>query len=177
MGKRHQHPCPPLDSVSSSDSTPRFLALLDEHRRILYKVARAYTRSDTDREDLVQEIIAQLWRAFPGWDPARRFSTWMYRIALNTGISWRRGESRRERRVAPGDPALLDVAAPEPHEPDERLTRLYGFIAELPEADRALVLLHLDGHRHDVIAEIMGISESNVATRMHRIKQRLRAKV
>ena len=170
-------PVQPPPRVSDVLVTEAFLQLLDAHRRIVHKVAFTYARDAADRDDLAQEIIAQLWRAFPGWDSARQFSTWTYRIALNTGISWLRTESRRARRLQSTDPMLLEMPAPDPEEPDERLTWLRTVIAELPEMDRALVLLYLDGHRHDAIAEIMGVSESHVATRMHRLKQRLRAKV
>jgi RNA polymerase sigma-70 factor, ECF subfamily len=176
-GQQQHAPQHEITRVSDTAVQDRFLVLLDAHRRIVHKVASSYARDGADREDLVQEMIAQLWRAFPSWDPSRRFSTWMYRIALNTGISWLRSESRRARRLEPGEPSLLEVAAPEPEEPDERMALLRELIARLPETDRALLLLYLDGHRHDAIAEIMGISESNVATRLHRLKQRLRAEV
>lgn len=163
--------------MSAAPDTEPFLDQLDAHRRIVFKVASAYARNAADREDLSQEIIAQLWRAFPRWDRTRPFATWMYRIALNTAISWWRTESRRARRLQPAGEGALDVAAPDPEEHDERLAWLHGAIAALPETDRALALLFLDGHRHDAIAQIMGLSESNVSTRLHRLKQRLRAMV
>ena len=153
-----------------------FLALLEAHRGIIGKVAATYARDHADREDLGQEIVSQLWRAFPGWDRGRRFSTWMYRIALNTAISWLRSESRRARRFVPADDSVHEIAAGEPEDADERLAVLQRLVASLSDADRALVLLYLDGNAYDVIADVLGISESNVATRMHRIKARLRAR-
>ncbi|HYW12434.1 MAG TPA: sigma-70 family RNA polymerase sigma factor [Longimicrobium sp.] len=153
----------------------RFVALVNEHRKILYKVASSYARTPADRADLEQEIVAQLWGAFFRYDEAYRFSTWMYRIALNVAISFYRGETRWLRTVVPAEDSILQVAADEPGtEEDERLPQLRAFIDQLGELDRALIILYLDGHRHGTIAEILGISESNVGTRIGRIKQRLR---
>ncbi len=149
----------------------QFVTLLDEHKKIVHKVAAAYSRSAADRTDLAQEIVAQLWRAFPSYDPARRFSTWMYRIALNVAISAYRRESRRAAR--PEAPLLHLPDEP----PDERLGELHEAIGRLSEGDRALVLLFLDGLRHETIAQILGLSETNVSTRLGRIKERLRRDV
>jgi len=152
----------------------RFLARLDEHKKILYKVASSYCRSAADRPDLVQEIVVQLWRSFDRYDESYRFSTWMYRIALNVAISFYRAETRRSRdTVAAGD-SLLEIAAEGPEEKDGNLQILRELIARLDELDRALVILYLDGNRYDTISEILGISESNVGTKINRIKQRLR---
>jgi RNA polymerase sigma factor (sigma-70 family) len=161
--------------VSDPETQGRFVALLDAHKKIVYKVAGSYARSPADRADLAQEIVTQLWRAFECYDERFRFSTWMYRIALNVAISHARGESRRLRTVVPAEDSILQVAAEEPGaEEDERLPQLRAFIDGLGELDRALIILYLDGHRHATIAEILGISESNVGTRIGRIKQRLR---
>jgi len=160
--------------MASPGSQDRFVALLDEHRKILYKVAGAYGRSPEDRQDLVQEMTAQLWRSFERYDERFRFSTWMYRIALNVAISFVRRETVRARHAAPA-PILevsADVSAAAPGDADLRL--LDGFLRRLDELDRALLLLYLDGIRHDAIAEVLGISESNVGTKLGRIKQRLR---
>jgi RNA polymerase sigma-70 factor (ECF subfamily) len=154
----------------------RFLALLDQHKKILFKVAGAYCRNPADRPDLMQEITAQLWRSFYRYDERHRFSTWMYRIALNVAISFYRSESRRSRNTVPAEDAILDLAAegPEPGDEDGNLQLLHQLIARLDELDRALVLLYLDGNRYDIIAEILGISATNAATKLSRIKQRLR---
>jgi RNA polymerase sigma-70 factor (ECF subfamily) len=154
----------------------RFLHLLEEHKKILYKVASSYCSNPADRQDLVQEMVVQLWRSFDRYDDRLRFSTWMYRIALNVAISFVRSETRRARHMVPAEDSILEIAAdgPEPAEPDEKLQLLQGFLERLDELDRALLLLYLDGNRHDAIAEILGISESNVGTKIHRLKQRLR---
>lgn len=144
----------------------RFLALLEEHRRLIYKVASLYARGD-DRDDLAQEIVAQLWKAFPGYDEQRKVTTWMYRVALNVAIS----HARRRRPVSEelGD----DLVSPE-GAGDVRVRTLYRLIAGLGELDRALLMLYLDEHSGREIAEVLGISESNVATKIARLKERLR---
>lgn len=150
----------------------RFLALLEEHKRILFKVASLYCKNPEDRRDLTQEIIVQLWRSFDRFDEQYRFSTWMYRVAMNVAISFYRSESRRTRDAVPVEESILDIAAPEPETDDIRL--LCQFIGGLDELNKALIILYLDGNSHDTIAEILGISATNVATKIGRIKQRLR---
>lgn len=155
----------------------RFESLLREHRGIVWKVAGVYTRDAEDRRDLAQEICAQLWRAFPRFDETRgRFSTWMYRIALNVAIS--------QRRRTGDTPVLLEsldtdhlqhVGAEGVDEPDERMAALHRFIGELDPLHRALILLYLEDRSYADIAEVLGISITNVATKIGRIKQRLRA--
>ncbi|HYN44136.1 MAG TPA: RNA polymerase sigma factor [Thermoanaerobaculia bacterium] len=154
----------------------RFLVLLDEHKKILFKVASSYCRNTADRQDLVQEMVVQLWRSFDRYDERCRFSTWMYRIALNVAISFYRSEARRSRFSVPAEDYLLEVPAEAPGSAtlDDDLRLLQHFIGQLDELDRALVILYLDGNRYDTIAEILGISETNVGTKISRIKQKLR---
>jgi RNA polymerase sigma-70 factor (ECF subfamily) len=152
-----------------------FVALLGQHQRILFKVANAYCRLPEDRRDLEQEITVQLWRAFPSFDARARFSTWMYRIALNVAISFRRRDRVRARHVLPARGELLEIADPSPPpSPDDETDKLWRLIHAFPGLDRALLLLWLDGHDHAAIGEILGLSATNVGTRIHRLKQRLR---
>jgi RNA polymerase sigma factor (sigma-70 family) len=159
----------------------RLESLLHEHRGIVYKVAALYSRSAADREDLMQEISAQLWRSFAGYDEARaKFSTWMYRIALNVAIS----QARRERwseadRFEPLELHHLEtVGGGEPiAEKDERLPALYAFIGQLDPLNRALILLYLEDRHYAEIADVLGISETNVATKINRIRQKLRGQM
>ena len=166
-----------MDLATPMTETPAqaFDTLLQRHRGIVLKIAGSYTRSAEDRADLAQEIAVQLWRAWPGYDPARSFSTWMYRIALNTAISFLRGQAQAQRSVSLDDHAdtLAGGAAFDP-ETHERLRLLQRFMATLGPLDRALLLLYLEERSGREIAEVLGIGESNVTTRVGRIKQRLR---
>ena len=152
----------------------RFATLLEEHAGILHKITRAYARSEADRQDLWQEIAAQLWRSFPRYDDRLPFSTWMYRVGLNVAISFVRRQTVRARHFADPDAA---EGVPDPAggaAGNRELHLLERFLAGLGELDRALMLLYLDGRPHDAIAEVLGISRSNVGTRVSRLKERLR---
>ncbi len=168
----------------------RFAALLDTHRGIVLKVANTYCRHPQDRQDLAQEIAAQLWRSFSRYDPARAFSTWMYRIALNVAISYVRSNMQRERHTAsinananPIENSDIETSAGEyiavsdhgdQHEQDERIRALYAVIDRLDALDRALMLLWLEDRSQREIAEVIGISETNVASKLNRLKLRIR---
>ena len=153
-----------------------FGALLERHRGILFKVANSYSRLPEDRADLMQEIAAQLWRAWPHYDPARTFSTWMYRIALNVAISFGRGDGRRRHTMVPLDDTLHDVEDHNvvDHETEQHIALLQRFISEQKPLDRALLILYLDERPQREIADILGISEANVSTKIGRLKQRIR---
>jgi RNA polymerase sigma factor (sigma-70 family) len=153
----------------------RFLNLVEDHKKILYKVCHSYCRNPDDRDDLAQEIIVQLWRSFRAFDERARFSTWMYRIALNVAISFYRRESVRTRHVLPGSEHLLE-AVDETGDRSEEVEMLYRWIEELDPLNKALVILYLDGNNYQEIAEIMGISQTNVATKISRLKQTMREK-
>jgi len=156
-----------------------FHDLLERHRRIVFKVANTYGHQPDDRADLAQEIAAQLWRAFPGYDRQRAFSTWMYRIALNVAISHVRTQTHRQRHTVPLDDELHDIAderGPD-HEADQRVRQLQRFISQLEPLNRALLLLYLEDHSTREIADILGISETNVSTKISRLKQRIRTEI
>src|SRR5688500_16474102 len=152
-----------LAAPMTADPRQQFGDLLERHRRIVFKVANTYAWHQDDRADLAQEIAAQMWRAFPNYDPTRSFSTWMYRVALNVAISFVRSDSQRQRHAVPLDENLHDVATEgTDHEADQQVRVLHRFIAHLEPLSRALLLLYLDDRSHREIAEILGISESNV---------------
>ena len=155
-----------------------FTELVREHRKLIHKVAAVYGRSAADRDDVAQEIVLQLWRARASYDSSRKASTWLYRVALNAAISFLRRERRhRDGRTAPEE-ALFTVqegAAEGAEAADDAVQALQRCIAELPELDRALVLMHLDGSSHASTAEALGLSTSNVATKLSRIKTTLKS--
>jgi RNA polymerase sigma-70 factor (ECF subfamily) len=151
----------------------RFQALVGEHKKILYKVCNSYCRNRDDRDDLAQEITVQLWRSFGKFDERYRFSTWMYRIALNVAISFYRRESTRTRHVISGGEHLLEAIDDTQSQPED-IRLLYQFIEGLDPLNRALVLLYLDGNSYQEIADVLGISETNVATKINRLKKTMK---
>jgi RNA polymerase sigma-70 factor (ECF subfamily) len=156
-----------------------FLRLIEQHRGIIRKVAAGYSSTLTDQHDLTQEIMLQLWKAYPRFSPERAFSTWMYRIALNVAISFLRKNTRPVRQTIPLDEIgteLADESAGTP-EADDRIAILQRLIAMLDPLNRALLLLYLDDHSYGEIAAILGITETNVATKLSRLKERLRQNV
>ena len=164
--------------VEDDASRQRFESLLHDHWKIVLKVANTYARQPDDRNDLMQEISLQLWRAWPKYDESRSFSTWMYRIALNVAISYVRNASTHARHTT--DLADAD-AAPAAVKPQniigDELRSLMSFIERSDELNRAILMLYLDDHSYREIAEIMGISETNVATKISRLKQRIREEI
>lgn len=153
------------------------LILLDEHKGILQKVANTYCRRAEDRVDLIQEISLQVWRSFTRFDGRCKFSTWMYRIALNVAISFHRQEAAHHHLLS-GDDHLRDLPASEAESPSsEALLALRRFIEGLDGLNKALVLLYLEDRSHAEIAEILGLTATNVATKIGRLKQRLRDSV
>jgi len=153
-----------------------FLRLLDQHGGIIRKVAAGYSSSLADRHDLEQEITLQLWKAYPRYSPDRPFSTWMYRIALNVAISFLRRHTRPGRQTISLEESEIEIADENAQsaETDERIPLLQKVIASLPPLERALLLLYLDEHSYREIAAILGITETNVATKLNRLKQRVR---
>lgn len=157
------------------DNQNRFSELLEHHQGIVGKVAGTYCWHPDDRDELSQEIVMQLWRAFPNYDESQVFSTWMYRVALNVSISWVRRHSIRQRHVTTMGDGVHEVADTDndPAE-DERIAFLQAFIEDLDPLNRALMLLYLDERSYRDIGEILGITETNVATKISRLKQRVR---
>lgn len=160
--------------MSPRSAPADFTDLLRAHRGIVYKIAAGYCRGRDDREDLAQEIATALWRAWPGYDAARPFSTWMYRVALNVAISHRRRSRAREREVAVDHEVDAVGAEDVDIEARQRLALLRQAIDLLSPLNRALLLLHLDGCSQRECAEVLGTTEGNVATRLGRIKDQLR---
>ncbi len=155
------------------EAEARFLARIQEHAGIIRKIAGAYGRTPADREDLAQEIAAQLWRSYGRYDPAARFSTWMYRVALNTAISHIRRETARRRFESDAD--LPEVAADAGLAVDERAAQLRELIDSLDPYNRALMVLYLEENSYEEIAAILGLSVTNVGTKINRIKAKLRS--
>ena len=153
-----------------------FTKLIGENKGIILKICNAYCPSKDDRDDLAQEIIYNLWKSFSGYKAEFKFSTWMYRIALNVAISFYRKEQHKRRRVTYSENLLVfeDDSSPST-EKEKNLRLLLKFIGELKEIDKSIMLLYLGRKSYKEIAEITGISESNVATKINRIKDKLKS--
>jgi len=155
--------------MTVTGGTEQFHNLVESHRGILYKVGRSYCSNPDDRDDLIQEIIVQLWRSFPTYDANKSFSTWMYRIALNVAISSLRTERVRSKHIISADDRVLESVAAEA-ELSETTVVLYQMIERMEPLNRALMLLFLDGFSHREISDVLAISETNVSTKISRLK-------
>lgn len=150
----------------------RFLAFLADQQGVLHKVAYIYCRDAEDRRDLVQEMAIQLWRSFDRFDGRASPSTWAWRVAANVAISHRRREGRRIRETLPLDFAF-DVADAALAQDTAQSRELRALIDGLDAMNRALVLFHLEGFDHAEIADLLGTTPGNVATRLNRIRAQL----
>lgn len=150
-----------------------FLEKVNQSQNILYHICSVYTHNREDWQDLWQEILLQLWRSFSSFKEKSAFSTWMYRVALNTALMYQRRKKRSWFHSSPEMEILLDdqmTTSPQ----DEDIKILYQCIQKLSPLDRAIILLKLEQKSYLEIAEITGFSESNVSVRIVRIKTKLR---
>lgn len=163
--------------MENQNNNELFLSVIESHKGILYKIANSYCKDSEDRNDLIQEIIVQLWKSFETYNDQYKYSTWIYRIALNVAISFYRKENRRKKIAHPITDSILNFAETSSTDDTEKnINLLQQFISELKELDKALMLLYLEEKSHKETAEILGISESNVATKIGRIKTILKQK-
>ena len=146
-----------------------FIELIERHTSAIDSVCRSFCFSQEDREDLRQEILLNLWKGWKRYRPDYRPITWLYRVALNTAISWRRHRKRQIETIPldtfdmPDEPGLREQAA-----------HLRSMIAMLPQADQRMINLYLDGFTTEEMGRMLGLSQTNVTTRIGRIKEKLR---
>jgi len=148
---------------------------LESHKGLLFKVVRAYAVTRQDQDDLFQEITTQVWRSIPGFRGDSAVTTWIYRVALNTAISWTHKERRHRDGKQPLDGSEFAVLLAAPAV-DPRIEWLYEQIRQLNEVDRSLTLLLLDGFSYKEMAAMLGITESYVGVKINRIKAQLTSK-
>jgi RNA polymerase sigma factor (sigma-70 family) len=151
-----------------------FITIIQQHKGIIFKICNSYCRNRDDREDLAQEMVYQLWKSFESYKPDYKYSTWLYRIALNVAISFYRKQKSARHTTALEEHLFEFKNEDEPPDQQENLNRLQQFISELKELDRALMLLYLEEKNHKEMADILGISETNVGTKISRIKEKLK---
>ena len=165
--------------MSKEDQKSLFMDWLGEHGSSVMKVARAYTLTSEECQDLAQEILLQAWRSLPKFEGKASAATWFYRVALHTAMNWHRKDKPRRSRQRP----LLEVQtlttdgadSAEQVQHRDTVEELYQAIHQLPKADAALVLLYLDELSYREMAEVLGISESNVGVKLNRAKKALSA--
>jgi RNA polymerase sigma-70 factor (ECF subfamily) len=161
--------------MSESEQQNLFKSWLGAHKGLLFKIVRSYAFTIEDRDDLFQEIALQVWRSVPNFRGDSAVTTWLYRIALNTSLRWKSKVQKREFKEARMDHPVVAWQ----HESslmDDRIAWLYREINTLNEIDRSLCLMLLDDFSYKEMADITGISESNVAVKIHRLKKHLTEK-
>jgi RNA polymerase sigma-70 factor (ECF subfamily) len=159
--------------LAATATEQEFVQLISEHQGLIHKVCHMYTREEQARNDLFQEIVLQLWRAYGSFRGQAKITTWMYRVALNTAISGLRKEKRRP-QTGELDPQVLQLPQAS-YDPDQEEKRryLYRAIAQLSEVEKAIVMLYLEEHSYDEIAEVIGITRNHVGVKLNRIKAKL----
>ena len=162
---------------SGNDPQEVFKGWLRQHVGLVYKVARTFAWVEADQQDLIQEILLQMWCSLPQFEGKAKASTWIYRVALNTALAWRRKETKRRATQTP----LIEIETLPGTEADgaqrldrqEQVARLYAAIHQLPKVDAALVLLYLEDVSYREMAEVLGLSESNVGVKLNRARKAL----
>ena len=148
-----------------------FLALIAANERLIRRVCVLYMDASDEREDLFQEVVCQAWRSYAGFRADAKFTTWLYRVALNTAISYHRKKVRR-RKVESHGRLLHEPPTEDPYA--EEVALMYAAIGRLSKIDKALVLLYLDDRSYEEMADVMGMTVGNVGVRLNRIRKRLR---
>ncbi|MBT8252591.1 MAG: sigma-70 family RNA polymerase sigma factor [Flavobacteriaceae bacterium] len=151
-----------------------FVELLEKHQNIVHKVCRLYTNNQDAHNDLFQEITIQLWKAYPKFRGDAKFSTWMYRVGLNTAITLYRKNKRRVATQEFGEVQFRIKAEAFDDTEEQQLKLLYKAVQQLNDIDKALVFLYLEDKNYREISETMGISEVNARVKMNRIKTKLK---
>jgi len=162
--------------ISDKELSQKFHQIIEQHKGILFKVVKIYCRNDDDRQDLMQEIMIQIWKSLHRYNDTYAITTWLYRISLNVAISF----YRKNAHIKNSSIQLIDEHLPIQEETNsekqEQLNLLEQFISELNDLDRAIILLYLEEKSHAEISEIMGLSVTNVGTKLGRIKEKLKMK-
>jgi RNA polymerase sigma factor (sigma-70 family) len=152
-------------------SEKEFVDLLDKHQNIIHKICNVYMDAQADREDLFQEITLQAWRSINNFRGDSQFSTWLYRVALNTAITFYKKEKKH---AATTYTESLPIVTEEYNPAEEQVQALYQAISGLSKIDKALVMLYLDDYSYKEMAAMLGITVTNVGAKMNRVKTKLK---
>ena len=158
------------------DKKKIFIAAIQENEGLIYKVATFYTNNKDDRDDVVQEIIYSLWKSFDSFKQNSSLSTWMYQVAMNVAV-FHLKRSKKAVTTIPIDTDLLNSPESIADNAEEKLKILQAHIRDLNLLDKGIVMLYLENKSHEEIAQIIGISKTNVGTRLSRIKEKLKTKI
>lgn len=153
-----------------------FQEIIEDHKGILFKIARVYCPNEDDRQDLIQEMMIQIWQSVHKYNDQFKLSTWLYRISLNVAISFYRKNTTRTNRFVMLNEQTAEIPTENKAEKEQQLNLLEQFISELKEIDKALMILYLEDKSHTEIAGILGMSVSNVGTKIGRIKDKLKTR-
>ena len=158
-----------------STNENEFVTLVQKHQNLIHKICRLYTRSDAEHKDLFQEITIQLWKAYPKFRGDSKFSTWMYRVGLNTAITLYRKSKRRIQSLNIDD-FSYKIPQTEAYDDteDQQLQLIYEAIKKLNDIEKALIFLYLENKNYKEISETIGISEVNARVKMNRVKKKLK---
>jgi len=163
--------------MTAQDQEATFRRWLDEHIGLMLKVVRGCVASPQDQDDLFQDVLLHLWSSIPAFRGEARETTWIYRVAFNTALAWRRGERRRreghERFAKFGEWPQSQSSHLESPPEHEIVAKLYAAIRQLPKVDASLALMHLDGLSYQEMAEVVGISENYIGVKLSRIRKQL----
>lgn len=158
----------------TKDLEHSFVELLEKHQNIVHKVCRLYTNNQDAHNDLFQEITIQLWKAYPKFRGDAKFSTWMYRVGLNTAITLYRKNKRKVKTQGFEDVQFKIKAEEYDDTEEQQLKLLYSAVRQLNDIEKALVFLYLEDKNYKEISETLGISEVNARVKMNRIKNKLK---
>ena len=163
--------------MTKDNVSEHFLSIFEDNTGIIIKISRAFTNTSHDREDLINDIALELWKSFEKFKGDSKISTWIYRVALNTSMNYKRKKKKDSLFYSINDfkkDEIIPLLVEQEQESSSELELLYTCIDELTEISKAIILLYLDGNSHDEISEIMGISKTNVGTRIGRIKEQIK---
>jgi RNA polymerase sigma factor (sigma-70 family) len=160
--------------LEKQEAEKQFEKHIREHELLIYKVCHIYAYTDADRQDLFQDIVLQLWKAYPKFKSGSRFSTWLYRVAINTAIT---GLRKKKNFITSYEPASLPIHMSDDDfglMEEERLQQLYKGIDQLSQVEKAIVMLYMEERSYEEMEDILGINQGNLRVKMNRIKDKLR---
>jgi RNA polymerase sigma-70 factor (ECF subfamily) len=160
--------------LQKQDAEREFEKHIREHELLLHKVCRIYAYTDADRQDLFQEIVIQLWKAYPGFKGGSKFSTWLYRVAINTAITGLRKKKDFITSYEPGELPVHIADDGRNEQAEAQLAQLYKAIEQLNDIEKAIVMLYLEDRSYEEMEEIMGIGQGSLRVKMSRIKDKIR---